>query len=216
MLQSGHLILTKDGAKLSTLYKFYSKSNCIAHSSALETALNHCLSSPSYSCTAILYKSIYIMHFPKHGVFPLVEAGFLTFLSPRMAPTLSCNYSLSDSFFRMLGRVAVIRPFTLTHSRTTRPKGRGCVKGHWVVWAEEMASGGENLPNSWPVKSKLAARPRPHFKGEIKTRLSGRASPSQKGGDACNHGNMQTLAFPLSSFPPQWPTSKHPSYTHIF
>lgn len=102
----------------------------------------------------------------------------------------------------MLGRVAVIRPFTLTHSWPTRPRVRGCIKGHWVVWAEEMASGGENLPNSWPVKSKLAARPSLHFKGEIKTRLSVRAGPSQKGGDACNHGNVQTLAFfslPFSS-----------------
>lgn len=77
-----------------------------------------------------------------------------------------------------------------------------------------MASGAQSLPNSWPVKSKLAAKPCPHLKGKIKTRLSGRAGPNQKGGDACNQGNMQTLTFPFSSPPPQWPTSKQHSYTH--
>lgn len=94
------------------------------------------------------------------------------------------------------------------------PKEMWLQKGQWVAWAKEMASGGRNLPNSWPVKSKLATRSSPHFKGEIKTRLSGRAGPNQKGDDTCNQGNMQTPTFPFSSSPTQWPNSKA-SYTHI-
>lgn len=73
----------KDEAKQSTLYKPYSKLNSVAHSSARRTSPN-----PSSFPTPLHHEPEEVsLHnvLPKHGVFHLVDEGFLTFLSPGMA-----------------------------------------------------------------------------------------------------------------------------------